>query len=61
LHPAGSLRGEPDNFARFDAKLEQRIVEVDARIKRHLGGQTRWLFIAWTTIMIAVIGLRFQE
>ena len=51
------------NFARFDAKLEQRIAEVrvtiselDAKLERRLGDQTRWMFVAWATLMAAIIG-----
>ncbi|HWP36926.1 MAG TPA: hypothetical protein VNL18_05160 [Gemmatimonadales bacterium] len=56
------------NFARFDAKLDQRIAELRAKIdttaaqinatlERRLGDQTRWLFAAWASLMIPVIGL----
>ena len=56
------------NFARFDAKLEQRIAELraelttkmdqlNATLERRLGEQTRWLFIAWATLLIPVIGM----
>ena len=49
------------NFARFDAKLEQRLAEMGEKLERRLGEQTRWLFIAWTTIMMAVVGLWFRR
>jgi len=56
------------NFARFDAKLEQRIAYLDAKIEqrlaileakleRRLGEQTRWLFVAWASLLIPIIGL----
>lgn len=71
------------NFARFDAKLEQRLAELHAKLDtkidrvyvelnskidrvaadlnatlaRGLAEQTRWLFAAWATILLAVIGL----
>jgi hypothetical protein len=55
------------NFARFDAKLEQRIAEVHATIarleatmERRLGEQTRWLVAAWVTNLLAIIGLWFR-
>jgi phage-related protein len=70
------------NFARFDAKVEQRLAEVramvdqvearlDARIdrmgaelrevlERRLGEHTRWLFVAWASLFVAVIGLWFR-
>jgi hypothetical protein len=71
------------NFARFDAKLEQRIATLDAKLEqrlaelhakldakidrsaaqleatleRRLGEQTRWLFFAWASLLIPIIGL----
>ena len=71
------------NFARFDAKLEQRVaklraeltVKIDrlnaeltakidavaaqltATLERRLGEQTRWLFVAWATLLIPIIGM----
>jgi hypothetical protein len=49
------------NFARFDAKLEQRVAELGERFELRLGEQTRWLFVAWVTVMCAVIGLWFRH
>jgi hypothetical protein len=73
------------NFARFDAKLEQRLAELraelnakidrvaaqlDAKIDRvaaelraelkatleqRLGEQTRWLFVAWASLLVPII------
>lgn len=59
------------NFARFDAKLEQRIAQLDAKIdtvaaqlnatlERRLGEQTRWFFVAWAVLMMAIIGVWFR-
>ena len=67
------------NFARFDAKLEQRVAELHAKIdrvaaelnarmdamvadlhavlERRLAEQTRWLFVAWASLLIPVMGL----
>jgi hypothetical protein len=56
------------NFARFDAKLEQRLAELSARIdgvaadlhavlERRLGEQTRWFFVAWASLLVPIIGL----
>ena len=60
------------NFARFDAKLEQRLAELHAKLdskidrvaadlnatlERRLGEQTRWLFVAWASLLIPIIGL----
>jgi hypothetical protein len=38
------------NFARFDAKLEQRLAELRADL-------VRWMFGFWVTTMIALAGL----
>ena len=56
------------NFARFDAKLEQRIAELraelaakidqlNATLERRIGAQSRWLFVAWATLLIPVVGM----
>ena len=67
------------NFARFDARLEQRMAALEARLgermaalearvdvriaelhallERRLGEQTRWLFVAWASLLIPIIGL----
>jgi hypothetical protein len=41
------------NFARFDAKLEQRLAERRAEVR----AKTRWMFVAWATILIPIIGI----
>ena len=66
------------NFARFDAKLDQRVAELradltklDARIdvataqfsaalEKGLRDQTRFFFLAWATLLVAIIGLWFR-
>ena len=56
------------NFARFDAKLEQRVATLEANLKEamalleakfehRLGEQIRWLFLAWASLLIPIIGL----
>jgi hypothetical protein len=74
------------NFARFDAKLEQRAAGLEAKIEqrtaelraefregfaglreqlalfeakleRRLGEQSRWLLLAWATLLAGVVGL----
>ena len=67
------------NFARFDAKLEQRMAALDtrldtlradlradmagleAKLERRLGEQTRWLFVAWASLLIPIIGLWMRK
>ena len=44
------------NFARFDAKLEQRVAHLEATMERRLSEQTRWLFAGWVTMLLAMVG-----
>ena len=59
------------NFARFDAKVEQRFAESDARIERRFAEvevrinqrlaesdarMIRWMFTFWTGTMLALAG-----
>lgn len=52
------------NIAELGAKIEKRFAEQDVRIsqlevtvERALKDQTRWMFFAWSTLLIAIIGL----
>lgn len=49
------------NFARFDAKLEQRLAEVKAELLRAIGeakaDNARWMFLYWAGTALTVIGL----
>ena len=60
------------NFARFDAKLEQRLAELGADVRAEIaalrvemhreigslrGGIMRWMFGLWATQMLATVGL----
>lgn len=49
------------NFARFDAKLEQRLAELRAEMRTGFAELEtrleRHLFAAWATLLIAIIGL----
>jgi hypothetical protein len=56
------------NFARFDAKLEQRLAELRAdlrgdmgRLQEHMGrlrvDLLRWMFGFWATTMLTLAGL----
>ncbi len=49
------------NFARFDAKLEQRFAEQREVLTSHLAAfesrVTRWMFTMWPGTMVAVAGL----
>lgn len=49
------------NFARFDAKLEQRLAELRAELKEELHAQSkmlmRWMVGLWMTAMGLLTGL----
>lgn len=51
------------NFARFDAKLEQRLAQFDAKLERRLGGLEsklmRWMFVFWVSNVATTAGLVF--
>ncbi len=60
------------NFARFDAKLEQRLAESDARWERRIaelrteiadakGGLIKWMFAFWAPTALAVVGLLLRR
>ena len=55
-------------FAALDAKIDRVAVESAARLdaavadlhavlERRLGEQTRWLFVAWASLLISIMGL----
>jgi len=59
------------NFARFEARLEQRMTALEARLdqrlaaleiklERRLGEQARWFFAAWAALFAGMIGLWFR-
>jgi hypothetical protein len=43
--------------AELHAKIDQRMAELAALLERRLGEQTRWLFVAWASLLIPIIGL----
>jgi hypothetical protein len=49
------------NFARFDAKLEQRLAELRAEFRTELAALrtelVRWMFAFWVTNFIGIAGL----
>ncbi|HET9466108.1 MAG TPA: hypothetical protein VFO71_11295 [Gemmatimonadales bacterium] len=53
------------NFARFDAKLEQRLAELRAELRTELrtelhglrADMIRWMFGFWATTMLTLAGL----
>ena len=63
------------NFARFDARLEQRVETLRSELKaeieksaaglrevleRRIGEQTRWMFVVWSALLVPIIGLWFR-
>jgi hypothetical protein len=45
------------NFARFDAKLEQRLAKLAIDLKDQQMVQMRWMIGIWVVVFVAVIGL----
>ena len=41
----------------FEARMEQRFAEFEARMERRFGEQARWMFAAWASLLIPIIGL----
>lgn len=49
------------NFARFDAKLEPRIAELETRFERRLGEQSRWLVAIFISVIATAVALWFRR
>jgi hypothetical protein len=60
------------NFARFDAKLEQRLAEfrtelverlsqLEVRFERRFGEQSRWFVGIWITVIGVAVALWFRR
>ncbi len=47
-------------FAQFEARMEKRQGELEVRMERGFKEQTRWMFVAWTSLMIPIMGLWFR-
>ena len=43
------------NFARFDAKQEQRFAAFEAKMERRFAAQMRFLYLAWAAQMAAIV------
>jgi hypothetical protein len=41
----------------LNARIDRVAAELTATLERRLGEQTRWLFVAWATLLIPIIGL----
>jgi hypothetical protein len=44
-------------FAQLNARIDRVVAEAEARLERGLKEQTRWLLLAWGTVLAGVIGL----
>jgi len=52
------LDGKVDRIAvQLDAKIDRVAADLNATLERRLGEQTRWLFVAWASLLIPIIGL----
>ena len=47
-------------MAALESKVEQRLAAMEATLERRLGEQTRWLFAAWASLLIPILGLWFR-
>lgn len=45
------------HWDKLDAKIDRVGAELNATLERRLGEQTRWLFVAWASLLIPIIGL----
>ncbi len=46
------------NFQRFDAKLEQRLAQLESRVEKSM---LRWMFTFWAPTALALIGLLLKS
>jgi biopolymer transport protein ExbB/TolQ len=47
-------------IAAFEAQMEQRMGALEAMMERRFAEQSRWLFAAWASLMIPIMGLWFR-
>ena len=45
------------NFARFDAKLEQRVAELRQELAGLRAELLRWMFVFWVSTVVPIAGL----
>jgi DNA anti-recombination protein RmuC len=41
----------------LESELRQRLASLEATLERRLGDQTRWMFVAWASLLVPIIGL----
>ncbi len=47
-------------MAEFEIKMEQRMAALEAKMERRFAEQSRWLFAAWASLLIPIMGLWFR-
>jgi hypothetical protein len=47
------------NFARFDAKLEQRVAELRQEMATLRADMIKWMFVFWAGTVVPLAGLMF--
>ena len=52
-----TYRGELRELNELNARIDRIVDEVDASLERGLKKQTRWMLLAWGTVLAGVIGL----
>jgi len=53
----GQVRAE---FAQFKGEMRADMAELRETVERRLGEHTRWMFVAWTALLVPIIGLWFR-
>ncbi len=49
------------NFARFDAKLEQRFAQADAKLEQAQTTTLKWMFALWAPTALGVLNLLLRR
>lgn len=47
-------------IAAFEARMKQRMAALEAKMERRFAEQSRWLFAAWASLLIPIMGLWFR-
>jgi molybdopterin converting factor small subunit len=55
---AAELNAKIDGLdTRLTARIDGAVADLHAVLERRLGEQTRWLFVAWASLLIPIMGL----
>ncbi|HEY9519660.1 MAG TPA: hypothetical protein VIQ98_10365, partial [Gemmatimonadales bacterium] len=52
-----TYRGDLRELNELNARIDRVVAEMEARLERGLKEQTRWLLLAWGTVLAGVIAL----